>query len=96
MLKPGTYTLPGNVSSQFVSGLMFALPLLSGDSEIHVTGVLESRPYADMTLNALRLFGITIVEEKQVFRIPGRSAIPLFRKNHVKWNDKKEQSVNYS
>ncbi|MCL2010934.1 MAG: 3-phosphoshikimate 1-carboxyvinyltransferase [Synergistaceae bacterium] len=70
-LKSGTYTLPGNVSSQYVSGLLFALPLLSGDSIIRVTGVLESRPYVDMTLDALRLFGISVPEEeKQVFLIP--------------------------
>jgi len=71
-LKSGIYTMPGNVSSQYVSGLLFALPLLSGDSTIRVEGVLESRPYIDMTLDALRLFGVAILEEEgQVFRIPG-------------------------
>jgi len=71
-LEHGTYTLPGNVSSQFVSGLLFALPLLNGDSEIVVTGLLESRSYVDMTLDALRSFGIIVSEEEgQVFRIPG-------------------------
>ena len=63
-LKSGTYTLPGNISSQFISGLLFALPLLSGDSIIKVTGVLESRPYVDMTVDVLNLFGINIIEEK--------------------------------
>ena len=72
-LNSGAYTLPGNVSSQFTSGLLFALPLLDGESIIRVTGVLESRPYVDMTLDALRLFGITVIEETaHVFRIPGR------------------------
>ena len=72
-LKSGEYTLPGNISSQFISGLLFALPLLEGESRIRVTGVLESRPYVDMTLDALRLFGVTVLEEEgQVFRIPGR------------------------
>ncbi|MCL2067381.1 MAG: 3-phosphoshikimate 1-carboxyvinyltransferase [Treponema sp.] len=71
-LTHGKYTLPGNVSSQFVSGLLFALPLLRGESIIRVTNDLESRPYIDMTLDTLRLFGITIAEEEaQVFRIPG-------------------------
>jgi len=71
-LKSGTYTLPGNMSSQYVSGLLFALPLLSGDSLIAVTGVLESRPYVEMTLAALRLYGISIfAEDGQTFRIPG-------------------------
>ena len=42
-LKSGVYTLPGNVSSQFITGLLFALPLLEGDSEIHLTTEAESR-----------------------------------------------------
>jgi len=77
-LKNGTYTFPGNITSQYISGLLFALPMLcheneSGESTIKVTGVLESRPYVDMTLDALSMFGINIYEEKrQIFRIPGR------------------------
>jgi 3-phosphoshikimate 1-carboxyvinyltransferase len=70
-LQSGSYTLPGNISSQYISGLLFALPLLSGDSSIHVTGVLESRPYLDMTLDALRLFGININEHDTCFNITG-------------------------
>ncbi|MCL2112034.1 MAG: 3-phosphoshikimate 1-carboxyvinyltransferase [Clostridiales bacterium] len=76
-LQSGTYTLAGNISSQFISGLMFALPLLAGDSKICVTGALESRPYVDMTLEALGLFGVNISEEvgggdaERVFRIKG-------------------------
>jgi len=70
-LKSGTYTLPGNISSQFVSGLLFALPLLEGDSIVNVTGTLESRPYVDMTLDALQMFSIRVNEEAQVFHIPG-------------------------
>ena len=71
-LKSGVYTLPGNVSSQFVSGLLFALPLLEGDSIIKVTGVLESRPYVDITQSTLRMFGITVSEDESgSFIIPG-------------------------
>jgi 3-phosphoshikimate 1-carboxyvinyltransferase len=70
-LTSGEYTLPGNVSSQYVSGLLFALPLLSGDSVIRVTGVLESRPYVNMTLDALRSFGVTVIEEGRCFKVPG-------------------------
>ena len=71
-LKSGLYTLPGNISSQFVSGLLLALPLLEGGSVMQITGVLQSRPYVDITLEALRLFGVTITEEDgQVFHIPG-------------------------
>ena len=52
-LTPGEYRLPGNVSSQFVTGLLYALPLLDGDSQIVLTSPLESRGYVDMTLDAL-------------------------------------------
>ena len=72
-LTSGTYTIPGDISSQFISGLLLALPLLHGDSTIRVTGVLESRPYVDITLDALRLFGITINEKNEnTFNIPGQ------------------------
>lgn len=58
-LAPGDYVIPGNISSQFISGLLFALPMLEGDSTIRLLPPVESRPYIDMTLQALRLFGIT-------------------------------------
>lgn len=69
-LTPGSYTLPGDVSSQYISGLLFALPLLDAPSTLRVTGTMESRPYVEMTLDALRRFGICITEEQQVFHIP--------------------------
>ncbi|MCL2812554.1 MAG: 3-phosphoshikimate 1-carboxyvinyltransferase [Clostridia bacterium] len=56
-LHSGDFTLPGNVSSQFVSGLLFALPRLQGDSTIRVTGEVESRGYIDLTLAALARSG---------------------------------------
>ncbi len=59
-LTPGVYALPGNVSSQFVTGLLYALPLLPGDSEIRMTTPLESRGYVDMTLDVLAQFGIRV------------------------------------
>lgn len=59
-LQPGAFTLPGNVSSQFISGLLFALPLLEGESTLTVTGPVESGPYLEMTQAALALFGIHI------------------------------------
>ena len=72
-LNNGIYTIPGDISSQFISGLLLALPLISGDSTVRVTGVLESRPYVDITLDALRAFNIDIIEDKEnVFNIPGR------------------------
>ena len=57
-LSPGVFSLPGNVSSQFITGLLFALPLLDNDSEIHLTTPLESRNYVEMTLEVLHEFGI--------------------------------------
>lgn len=59
-LQPGEYTLPGDVSSQFVSGLLFALPLLNEPSKINITGKFESLPYIQMTLQVLNQFGINI------------------------------------
>ena len=57
-LVPGEYRLAGNVSSQFVSGLLFALPLLDGDSTLHLIPPVESRSYIDMTRSVQAAFGI--------------------------------------
>jgi 3-phosphoshikimate 1-carboxyvinyltransferase len=59
-LKPGNYYLKGNVSSQFISGLLFALPMLNGDSHIILTSELESRPYVDLTIDVLKKFSIKV------------------------------------
>lgn len=55
-LKPGKYTIDGGVSSQFISGMLFALPLIGGNATLTVTGKVESAPYIDMTRRALQLF----------------------------------------
>ena len=70
-LRPGEYTLPGNVSSQYISGLLMALPRLAGDSTLTVTGPLESAGYVAMTEDALRLSGIRFTRNGQSWRIPG-------------------------
>lgn len=57
-LKPGNFKLAGNVSSQFISGLLFALPLLSKDSNLTIIPPIESRSYIDMTMAALLTFGV--------------------------------------
>ena len=62
-LRPGQYALPGNVSSQFFSGLLFALPLLEGESRLTAEGPLESAGYVDMTLDALRGAGVRVFQE---------------------------------
>ncbi|MCL2530904.1 MAG: 3-phosphoshikimate 1-carboxyvinyltransferase [Oscillospiraceae bacterium] len=64
-LQPGTFTLPGNISSQYITGLLFALPLLPGDSEIVLTSPLESAGYVDMTVRTLEKFGV-FVEPSQI------------------------------
>ena len=58
LLAPGDYTLPGHVSSQFFTGLMFALPLLDGDSRIVITSPLESGSYVEMTREAMYKAGV--------------------------------------
>ena len=68
-LEAGRFTVRGDVSSQFITGLLFALPLLSGDSELEITPPIESKPYIDITLESLRLFGIEarFVRENVIF-----------------------------
>jgi len=56
-LRPGSYTIDGGVSSQYITGLLFALSLMEKESELSITGKTESKPYIQMTRDALRLFG---------------------------------------
>lgn len=59
-LKSGTYYIPGNVSSQFITGLLFALPLLKGDSDIVLTSPIQSAGYINMTIRTMSKFGIEV------------------------------------
>ena len=70
-LKAGNYKLRGDISSQFISGLMFALPLLDGDSSIEITHKFESASYIDITVSALKTFGIEIKRQKNTYYING-------------------------
>lgn len=70
-LRPGVFTLPGDVSSQFVTGLLLALPLLSGDSELHLSSALESAGYVRMTISMLQKFGVYVRETEEGYFIPG-------------------------
>ena len=71
-LTGGTFRIRGNISSQFITGLLFALPLMAQDSRIEITGDLESKSYIDLTLQALRSFGIEAKwQENHVLQIPG-------------------------
>lgn len=68
-LTPGNYTLPGDVSSQYISGLLLALPLLDGPSTLTVTGKVESAPYIEMTLSAMKTFGVTVERREHTYYI---------------------------
>lgn len=70
-LTPGVFSIPGDSSSQFVSGLLFALPLLEGESEIRLSSPLESAGYVDMTIACMKRFGVTISPTTTGYRIPG-------------------------
>ena len=59
-LRPGGFTLPGDVSSQFISGLLFAAPLMESESSIEVLAPYESRSYVDMTVDAMQQFGVKV------------------------------------
>ncbi|MBR6977501.1 MAG: 3-phosphoshikimate 1-carboxyvinyltransferase, partial [Lachnospiraceae bacterium] len=71
-LNPGLFRLPGGISSQFISGLLFALPCLSGDSVIEIIPPVESNPYIGLTIGTLKRFGVEALREsKTVIRVPG-------------------------
>ena len=70
-LRAGDYALPGNVSSQYISGLLLALPLTAGDSRLSVTGSIESEAYITMTEDALALAGIALEKSGWRYHIPG-------------------------
>ena len=70
-LKSGEYKVRGDISSQFISGLMFALPLLSGDSFIRFTTPVESKPYIDMTVKVLSDFGVNVNPRENGYFIKG-------------------------
>ena len=71
-LRPETYEIPANISSQFISGLLFALPRLQGDSMIRLIPPVESRPYIDMTLSVLEKSGVRTVRlSEEEILVPG-------------------------
>ncbi|MDO5100037.1 MAG: 3-phosphoshikimate 1-carboxyvinyltransferase [Eubacteriales bacterium] len=94
-LRAGTFRLPGHVSSQYVTGLLFALPLLSADSRIEIDGELQSEPYVRMSLEVLRLAGIEVRETGrsacfeisggQTFRLPATVRVEEDWSNHAVW-----------
>ena len=88
-LIAGDYSLPGNVSSQFISGLLFALPLLGGNSTLTVTGALQSARYVSMTEQALAEAGILTKKDGPVWQIGGgqRYAAPAVQTVEGDWSN---------
>jgi 3-phosphoshikimate 1-carboxyvinyltransferase len=70
-LESGTYKLAGNISSQYITGLLLALPLLDGDSEIVLTTELQSKPYVDMTIKVMSDFGVEVSETENGYFVKG-------------------------
>lgn len=70
-LTAGKYEIAGNISSQYISGLLFALPILDGDSEIVLTTRLESKPYIDLTIKVMRDFGVEVQETESGYLVRG-------------------------
>lgn len=70
-LKSGIFEIPGNVSSQFITGLLLALPILEGDSEIVLTSPLESVGYIAMTIRTMKQFGVNIQATESGWHIKG-------------------------
>ena len=70
-LRPGAFSLPGNISSQYISALLMTLPLLEGESTLHIEGALESAAYVAMTEEVLRLGGVQTEKTGYGYRIPG-------------------------
>lgn len=75
-IGPGEYSLPGDVSSQFFSGLLLALPLLGGASQLRALCNIQSRPYIEMTLDVMRAHGVYVEYGEDVFRIAPQDYLP--------------------
>ena len=70
-LQSGKYLVPGDISSQFITGLLLALPMIEGDSNIILTSPLQSAGYIDMTLSAMRDFGVNVTVTEDGWHICG-------------------------
>lgn len=70
-LTSGVFSVPGDISSQFITGLLFALPLMEGNSTITLTSPLQSKPYADITLQCMKSYGIETLEFNGNYSVRG-------------------------
>lgn len=73
-LKNDNFEIPGNISSQFITGLLFATPLLNGDSKIIITTKLESKNYVDITLDVINTASIEVIREENGYIIKGNQS----------------------
>lgn len=71
-LEAGRFELEGDISSQFITGMLLALPLLQENSEIILTSPLQSKPYADMTISCMKQFGVRVKEKKGNYHVFGK------------------------
>jgi 3-phosphoshikimate 1-carboxyvinyltransferase len=83
------FSIDGSVSSQFVSGLLFALTLLENEARLTVTGKIESAPYIDITCNALSVFGAPIQKNENKFTVGARSSLvsPSYLEAEGDWSN---------
>lgn len=86
-LKPGTYSIKADVSSQFVSGLLMALSALKEKSTLILSGKVTSRPYIDITIEILRKYGVSITELDGVFTIDGTNIKPVLNAVEGDWSN---------
>ena len=88
-LRSGEYAIDGSISSQFITGLLFAAALMNGDSQIKIIGKLESKPYVTMTQQAMSIFGVKTedfaVQGAQKFHSPGQLKVEGDWSNGAFW-----------
>lgn len=85
-LEPGVYSIDGGVSSQFITGLLLGLSLLDGESQLEITGKLESKPYVDLTKAAMTIFGADPEHPgRHPFRSPGAVTVEGDWSNGAFW-----------
>lgn len=70
-LTSGVFEIAGNISSQYITGLLLALPILDGDSEIVLTSELQSKPYVDMTIKVMSDYGVSVKETDRGYYVKG-------------------------
>lgn len=75
VLQPGHYSISGSISSQYLSGLLLAMAVLPGNSSLEVTTELESRPYVEMTIQALRQFGASVSPGGSGWQVAGQARL---------------------